>query len=69
MAALTIYLIDRFAVELRTVLGVSEKQLSLCAILYGGTWGTWATGRDIAMRLRPPRAIPPLNLVTDGTVF
>ena len=68
MAALTIYLIDRLAVELRTVPGVSEKQLSLCAILYGGTWGTWATGRDIAMRLRP-RSIPPLNLVTDGTVF
>ncbi len=64
--ALTIYLIDKLAVELRTVLGVSEKQLPLCAILYGGTW---ATGRDIAMRLRPPRAIPPLNLVTDGTVF
>ncbi len=63
--ALTVYLLDQLAVELRTMLKLSEKQLPLYAVLQGGTW---LAGRDLATRLRP-QATAPLNLVADGSVF
>ena len=61
--ALTVYLLDWLSIELRPMLNVSEKQLPLCAILQGGTW---AAGRDLALRLRPPLH---RHLVSDDTVF
>lgn len=64
--ALTVYMLDRLAIELRTMMGLSEKQLPLCSILQGGTS---VAGRDLAMRLRPPHAPPPLNLVANSTIF
>ena len=63
--ALTVYLLDRLAVDLRATLKLSAKQLPLCSVLQGGTW---AAGRELAARLRP-QAAPPLNLVADGTIF
>jgi hypothetical protein len=63
--ALTVFMLDRLADELRGRMKLSVKQLPLCAILQGGTW---ATGRELAARLRPG-APPPLNLVIDGTIF
>jgi hypothetical protein len=63
--ALTVFMLDRLADELRARMKLSVKQLPLCAILQGGTW---ATGRQLAARLRPG-ALPPLNLVIDGTIF
>ena len=63
--ALTVFMIDRLAHELRERLKLSAKQLPLSSILQGGTW---ATGRELAARLRPG-ASPPLNLVIDGTIF
>ncbi len=63
--ALTVFMLDQLAVAVRKSLQLSAKQLPLCAVLQGGTW---ATGRELAARLRP-RAAPPFNLVTDGTVF
>ena len=63
--ALTVYMLDRLAVELRATLKLSAKQLPLCSVLQGGTW---AAGRELAARLRP-QATPPLNLAIDGTIF
>ncbi len=63
--ALTVYMLDRLAVDLRATLKLSAKQLPLCSVLQGGTW---AAGRELAARLRP-QAAPPLNLVIDGAIF
>lgn len=63
--ALTVYLLDRLAVELRTTLKLSAKQLPLCSVLQGGSW---SAGRALATRLRP-QAAAPLNLAIDGTLF
>jgi len=63
--ALTVYALDRIAVELRKVLKLNARRLPLCAVLQGGTW---AAGRELAYRLREDGA-PPLKLNIDGTIF
>ncbi|MGS5085738.1 URC4/urg3 family protein [Hydrogenophaga sp. A37] len=62
--ALTVALLDELAPLVRTELGVSAEQMPLACVLEGGTW---ATGRLLAQRLRD--GLPPLNIVSDGTVF
>ena len=63
--ALTVALIDDIAPLVRTRLHVSATQMPLACILEGGTW---AAGRDIARTLRN-NGTPPLNIMSDGTVF
>jgi hypothetical protein len=63
--ALTVALLDRLAGVVRQRLGRDAQTLPLARILQGGTW---AAGRVIAKRLRPDGA-PPLQVISDGTVF
>ena len=63
--ALTVALIDRLAVRIRTKLGLTPAELPLAKVLEGGTW---AAGRRIAGELRPGGG-PPLRLLSDGTLF
>jgi Protein of unknown function (DUF1688) len=63
--ALTIALIDRLAERIRVKLDLTSTELPLAKILEGGTW---AAGRRIA-RERRPGGGPPLQLVSDGTLF
>jgi len=63
--AATVVLLDRVAALVRSDLGRDEASLPLLRILEGGTW---AAGRRIAARLRPG-GVPPLAIVSDGTVF
>lgn len=60
--ALTVTLLDDLAQCVRAEL--DRPQLPLACILEGGTW---AAGREFAMRLR--NGEPPLNVRSDGTVF
>ncbi len=63
--ALTVALLDRLAGPLRQRLGRSAAELPLASLLEGGTW---AAGRKAAAERRPG-GVPPLNIVSDGTVF
>jgi Protein of unknown function (DUF1688) len=62
--ALTVALIDRLAPRVRARLGLSAEQMPLASVLEGGTW---AAGRKLAAEKR--NGLPPLNIVSDGTVF
>ena len=62
--ALTVALLDELAPLVRAELGLSAAQMPLACVLEGGTW---AAGRLLAQRLRD--GLPPLNIVSDGTVF
>jgi Protein of unknown function (DUF1688) len=62
--ALTVALIDELAPLVRARLGLSAEQMPLAAVLEGGTW---AAGRKLAAEKR--NGLPPLNIVSDGTVF
>lgn len=64
--ALTVCLLDRLAPILRENLSVSEEEFSLPKMLEGGTW---KAGREIAKEKRPETAGPPINIISDGTVF
>ncbi len=63
--ALTVALLDRLAPLVRETLGVSAQHFPLGALLEGGTW---AAGRKLAREKRA-EAGPPLQVVSDGTVF
>ncbi|MEL3891100.1 URC4/urg3 family protein [Ferrovibrio sp. MS7] len=63
--ALTVALLDRLADPLRRRLGKTRAELPLASLLEGGTW---AAGRRIAAERRPGGP-PPLNIISDGTVF
>jgi Protein of unknown function (DUF1688) len=63
--ALTVALLDELAPLVRKRLGMQAAgQLPLACVLEGGTW---AAGRALAQRLRG--GLPPLAIVSDGTVF
>ncbi len=62
--ALTVALLDELAPLVRGQLGLSAEQMPLACVLEGGTW---AAGRALAQRLRD--GTPPLNIISDGTVF
>lgn len=62
--ALTVALLDELAVLVRERLGVTDEQLPLACVLEGGSW---AAGRAFAQRLRG--GLPPLTVISDGTVF
>src|SRR5690606_14813630 len=63
--ALTVHLLDLVGEEVQKRLGKTPAEFPLAKVLEGGTW--WA-GRKIARRLREGGA-PPLNIISDGTVF
>jgi hypothetical protein len=63
--ALTVALLDELAVLIRKQLGKDELSLPLAKILQGGTW---EAGRRIAREKRP-QATPPIQIISDGTVF
>lgn len=63
--ALTVISLDRIADAVRAHLAVSAEAFPLARVLEGGTW---AAGRRIAAERRPGGA-PPVNIVSDGTVF
>jgi GTP cyclohydrolase II len=62
--ALTVALLDELAPLVRRELGVDAARMPLACVLEGGTW---AAGRALAQRLRA--GLPPLSIVSDGTVF
>lgn len=62
--ALTVALLDELAVLVRERLGVSAEVLPLACVLEGGSW---AAGRALAQELRG--GLPPLTVISDGTVF
>jgi len=62
--ALTVALLDELAVLVRERLGVSAEALPLACVLEGGSW---AAGRALAQELRG--GLPPLTVISDGTVF
>lgn len=63
--ALTVALLDEVATLIRQKLGMTADELPLAKVLEGGTW---AAGRRIAARKRADGS-PPLDIVSDGTVF
>lgn len=63
--ALTVALLDRIAVDVRTALGMDSDALPLASVLQGGTW---SAGRRIAAELRNGGG-PPLIIKSDATVF
>ncbi|PSN18614.1 DUF1688 domain-containing protein [filamentous cyanobacterium CCP5] len=63
--ALTVMLLDRTADQIRKTLGLSPKALPLAKVLQGGTW---TAGRHIAQEKRPGGP-PPIQIISDGTVF
>lgn len=63
--ALTVVLLDQIAAEVQARLKLNEKELPLAKVLEGGTW--WA-GRRAAATLRA-NGSPPLQIMSDGTVF
>jgi hypothetical protein len=63
--ALTVALLDRLAPLVRSELGLREDRLPLVAVLEGGTW---AAGRRLAADKRR-EAMPPIRVISDGTVF
>jgi Protein of unknown function (DUF1688) len=63
--ALTVALLDLIAPLVRQKLEVEPQMFPLACVLEGGTW---SAGRLIAKQKRVGGA-PPLNIVSDGTVF
>ncbi|MES2912303.1 MAG: URC4/urg3 family protein [Pseudomonadota bacterium] len=62
--ALTVALLDEIAPLVREQLELTAEQMPLACVLEGGTW---AAGRVLAQQLRG--GTPPLNIISDGTVF
>ncbi len=63
--AITVWMLDRIAEELRKSLKLGPKRLPLGSVLQGGTW---SAGRELAARLRSDGS-PPLKIDVDGTIF
>lgn len=64
--ALTLAWLEKIADEVRRQLKMTPSELPLAKVLEGGTW--WA-GRRLAKEKRPQTSNPPLELLSDGTVF
>jgi hypothetical protein len=62
--ALTVALMDEVADAVRKQMNVDEAHMSLARVLEGGSW---AAGRALAEKHR--NGLPPLKVVSDGTVF
>ncbi|KAH8926294.1 DUF1688-domain-containing protein [Atractiella rhizophila] len=62
--AITVIMLDRIALKMREKSGLGEE-LQLAQVLEGGTW---KAGREIAKKKREGGG-PPINILSDGTVF
>lgn len=62
--ALTVHLLDLVGEGVQKALGKTPAEFPLAKVLEGGTW--WA-GRFLAQEKR--NGLPPLNIISDGTVF
>ena len=62
--ALTVALMDEVADAVRKKMGMDDARLPLAKVLEGGSW---AAGRALAERHRG--GLPPLKVISDGTVF
>jgi hypothetical protein len=71
--ALTIALLDKIAQGVREKLGLCKQDLPLAKVLEAGSFrlilGTWKAGREIAAKKRPQTKGPPLQIISDGTLF
>lgn len=63
--ALTVCLLDRVGEAVRRAAGKTAEQMPLAKVLEGGTW---AAGRQIARERRPDGG-PPIQVISDGTIF
>ncbi|TDL20700.1 DUF1688-domain-containing protein [Rickenella mellea] len=64
--AMTVIELDRLAQGLRQRFGLSAMQLTLAQVLESATW---KGGREIAKQRRPKTGGPPIEIVSDGTIF
>ncbi|KDN46485.1 DUF1688-domain-containing protein [Tilletiaria anomala UBC 951] len=64
--ALTVILLDRIAEGIRQKYGLTAQQLNLKQVLEAATW---KGGREIAKQKRPETGGPPIDIISDGTVF
>ncbi|KAF8452342.1 hypothetical protein L210DRAFT_3608397 [Boletus edulis BED1] len=64
--AMTVIELDRIADGLRRKFNLAPEQLTLAQVLESATW---KGGREIAKKLRPETGGPPIDIVSDGTVF
>ncbi|KAI9464073.1 DUF1688-domain-containing protein [Lactarius psammicola] len=64
--AMTVIELDRTADQIRAKLKLSQEQLTLAQVLESATW---KGGREIAKERRPESGGPPIEIVSDGTVF
>jgi hypothetical protein len=63
---LTVGLLDIVGKQVCDRLKMSAKELPLVKVLEAGTW---KAGREIAAKLRPDTKGPPIEIISDGTVF
>ncbi|KAI9346173.1 hypothetical protein BDR26DRAFT_1005344 [Obelidium mucronatum] len=63
---LTVALLDLVGARVQNRLGMSAAELPLVKVLEAGTW---KLGREVAAKLRPDSKGPPIDIVSDGTVF
>lgn len=63
--ALTVSLLDEIALLIRKQLHMDNHTLPLAKILQGGTW---EAGRRIA-RIKRAQGTPPIQIISDGTIF
>jgi hypothetical protein len=63
--ALTIVLLDKLGELITQKLDTTPEQFPLAKVLEGGTW---AAGRVLAKK-RSSVMAPPINIISDGTVF
>ncbi|KAJ1965808.1 hypothetical protein GGI12_000495 [Dipsacomyces acuminosporus] len=67
--AMTVVLLDKVAASIRQKLDLDDGKapdMFLGRVLEGGTW---KAGREIAARLRSDTRDPPINIISDGTLF
>ncbi|KAJ1741991.1 hypothetical protein LPJ68_002358 [Coemansia sp. RSA 1086] len=65
--AMTVVLLDKVAEAVKSrIIDDEVPDMFLARILEGGTW---KAGREIAAQLRPESKDPPINIISDGTLF
>ncbi|KAF9219204.1 DUF1688-domain-containing protein [Gyrodon lividus] len=64
--AMTVIELDRIADAIRRKYNLPKDKLTLAQVLESATW---KGGREIAQQLRPSTGGPPIDIVSDGTVF
>lgn len=64
--ALTVALLDLVGAKVRERLRMTAEELPLAKVLEAGTW---KLGREVAAKLRPLTKGPPIELLSDGTLF